>query len=201
MCQWLIVHTIVTAATAVLAAAACRCFRLGPAVRHLLWLVVLVKFLTPPIVYWPWTLSLHGSPPPPSPSARGPATVQVRTIIIDEEPATDVGPAAQDAPAAAPTALPPADPPAEKHSAAPAFSWDWLPAAAWLWLVGGAFVALRNAMRIHRWRRRLMRGLPASESLTELVRVLAGSAGVRPPRLVVLAGAASPMVWGFGGLG
>ncbi|HVS38069.1 MAG TPA: M56 family metallopeptidase, partial [Gemmataceae bacterium] len=203
MFTWLIVHTVVTAAMAVLVAAACRFFRRGPAVRHLLWLIVLLKFLTPPVVSWPWSLPLYASAPrPPSPSsAPEAATAQVRTIIIDEEPATDIAPSLPDAPPAAPAAPPAADPPAlaSEPAAAPAFSWDWLPTAAvCLWIAGGAVVALRNAGRIYRWRRRLARGLPAPESLTELVRELAETMGVRPPRLVVLAGVASPMVWGFG---
>ncbi len=41
MFAWLILHTVTTAALAGVAWAAGRCFRLGPAARHLLWLVVL----------------------------------------------------------------------------------------------------------------------------------------------------------------
>jgi hypothetical protein len=29
----------------------------------LLWLVVVVKFLTPPVVYWPWALPMFGPTP------------------------------------------------------------------------------------------------------------------------------------------
>ena len=35
---------------------ACRFFRDRPAVRHLLWLVILIKFVTPPIVAEPWSV-------------------------------------------------------------------------------------------------------------------------------------------------
>ena len=56
MFQWLILHTVVTTALAGVVLAANRTFRLGPAARHLLWLAVLVKFLTPPVLYWPWAL-------------------------------------------------------------------------------------------------------------------------------------------------
>jgi hypothetical protein len=35
---------------------ACRRFRNRPAVQHRLWVVVLLKFLTPPLVTWPWTV-------------------------------------------------------------------------------------------------------------------------------------------------
>ena len=67
-----------------------------------------------------------------------------------------------------------------------------------MWLAGAVFVALRNGRCIHSWRRRLARGLPAPDWLVEAVRDLAGSMSLRPPRLVVLPGVASPMVWGFG---
>src|SRR5687768_14713772 len=47
------------AVSAVLAAAVwivCRIGRLGPVSRHALWLVVLIKLLTPPLVAWPWAV-------------------------------------------------------------------------------------------------------------------------------------------------
>ena len=77
MFSWLIVHTVTTAATAVVVAAACRWLRLGPAARHLLWLVVLVKLLTPPIICWPWALPPFGASPAP-PAAPPSAGVAAR---------------------------------------------------------------------------------------------------------------------------
>jgi len=74
MFQWLIVHTVVTAALAGVVLTASRWFRLGPAARHLLWLVVVVKFLTPPVVYWPWALPMFGPTPAVAlPTTTGPA--------------------------------------------------------------------------------------------------------------------------------
>ena len=61
MSQWLILHTVMTAALAGVVVAASRWFRLGPAARHLLWLIVLIKFLTPPVVYWPWAMPMFGA--------------------------------------------------------------------------------------------------------------------------------------------
>ena len=201
MFPWLIVHTVTTAAMAVVVAAACRWSRLGPAAHHLLWLVVLIKLLTPPVVYWPWPLLLFGSAPAvPAPEAptNGPAPAAVRIIVIDEEPATDPMPAIR-ARGGRPVAVLPAPPPVANPPAAPAFSWEGIPtAAAWVWLAGAVCVALRNGRCIRSWRRRLARGLPAPDWLVEAVRDLAGSMSLRPPRLVVLPGVASPMVWGFG---
>src|SRR5205823_5781308 len=70
MLEWLLLHTVTVGLLAGLVAALCRCRRLPPAAQHLLWLVVLVKLLTPPVLAWPWALpapfaapSAHYEPP------------------------------------------------------------------------------------------------------------------------------------------
>jgi beta-lactamase regulating signal transducer with metallopeptidase domain len=197
MLQWLIVHTTVTAALAVVAAAAGRCFRLGPAARHFLWLIVLVKFLTPPVIYWPWPLPAWPVEPPPQPTA--PPSAPMQTVILDVDPDAVVEPATPRAEAVVAPAAAPAVPSADAAAVATPFSWDWLPAAAlWAWVGGAAFVACRHGLGVARWQRRLRGGRPAPDWLTALVGELAAAAGVKPPRLVVLPGAASPMVWAFG---
>jgi beta-lactamase regulating signal transducer with metallopeptidase domain len=56
--RWSIETTVVAAVLAALAILAGRVRRpgLGPAARHALWLVVLLKLVTPPVVHWPWSL-------------------------------------------------------------------------------------------------------------------------------------------------
>ena len=56
MLWWLLQNTIVAAVLAVGVLLVCRWRRIGPAGRHLLWLVVLVKLVTPPLVSWPWAV-------------------------------------------------------------------------------------------------------------------------------------------------
>jgi beta-lactamase regulating signal transducer with metallopeptidase domain len=56
MLWWTIQNLVITAILAGLVAVACKVHRLGPVVRHALWLVVLVKLLTPPLVFWPWAI-------------------------------------------------------------------------------------------------------------------------------------------------
>ena len=53
MFAWFAEATIVAAALAALAAIATRGTRLGAAGRHLLWLVVLLKMVSPPLFRWP----------------------------------------------------------------------------------------------------------------------------------------------------
>jgi beta-lactamase regulating signal transducer with metallopeptidase domain len=59
MLWWLVQNTITVAGLALVVALICRAARLSPAARHVLWLVILLKFLTPPLVHWPW--EPHGS--------------------------------------------------------------------------------------------------------------------------------------------
>ena len=59
---WLAQNTITIAILVPIVAAACRTCRNRPAVQHMLWTVVLLKFLTPPLVSWPWPLERFGPP-------------------------------------------------------------------------------------------------------------------------------------------
>src|SRR5688500_8994361 len=54
---WLLENALVSAALAAVVALMCRPLWHRPAVRHALWVVVLVKILTPPVVAWPWSLA------------------------------------------------------------------------------------------------------------------------------------------------
>ena len=53
MLWWLLQNTVTAALLAGVVCALCRLGRFRPAVRHALWLVVLLKLLTPPVVVWP----------------------------------------------------------------------------------------------------------------------------------------------------
>src|SRR5438874_11619377 len=55
MLWWLVQNTVVAAVLAGFVALACGVARPRPAVRHALWLVVLLKLPTPPLISWPWT--------------------------------------------------------------------------------------------------------------------------------------------------
>ena len=54
MIGWFAETTLVAAGLAALAVFSGRSLRLAPEGRHALWLVVLAKFLIPPVVAWPW---------------------------------------------------------------------------------------------------------------------------------------------------
>ena len=61
MAWWVFQHLVTTTALALVVLAMCRVFRPGPVARHALWVLVLVKFVTPPIVEWPWALPVPTS--------------------------------------------------------------------------------------------------------------------------------------------
>jgi hypothetical protein len=54
MLSWLAQHLMVTGLLAAAVAVMGRFLRLSPAAKHLLWLLVLLKLLAPPVVSWPW---------------------------------------------------------------------------------------------------------------------------------------------------
>jgi beta-lactamase regulating signal transducer with metallopeptidase domain len=184
MFEWLLLHTAAVLALGLLALAAGRWLRPAPAVQHALWLVVLAKFLTPPLLAWPWAIPAPEVPapsPPALPAPRTPAPVADMPLTLPTE-----------VPAAAEVEAAPAAP-------APVRWREWLPAAALLaWLAGALVVAgrqLRHALRVLR----LVAGArPAPPWLEALVRELAGELAVRPPHVVTLPGLAGPLVWGLG---
>src|SRR5207302_8076135 len=62
MLWWTVPNTIMAAILAAFVALICGLARPRPAVRHALWLVVLVKLLSPPLISWPWTTHDLGQP-------------------------------------------------------------------------------------------------------------------------------------------
>ncbi len=52
---WLLQNTLAIALLVAIVAALRPMLRTRPALEHALWLIVLIKFVTPPIVTWPWT--------------------------------------------------------------------------------------------------------------------------------------------------
>lgn len=78
MLAWIAETTLVASVLALVASLVGRSERLGPSTRHALWLVVLLKLLTPPLVAWPRPAWLQPAPAPASvPVAAGPVAGRV----------------------------------------------------------------------------------------------------------------------------
>ena len=56
MAWWVLQNVAITAALAAAVAIVCRLTKIGPVTRHALWVMVLVKLVTPPLVVWPWAV-------------------------------------------------------------------------------------------------------------------------------------------------
>src|SRR5262249_47294966 len=88
MLWWLAQNTILAALLAGIVALICRLACLRPAVRHALWLIVLIKLMTPPLVHWPWPApdvwrQVQAEPPP---TAEKPSGADLPTWQLSEGP-------------------------------------------------------------------------------------------------------------------
>jgi beta-lactamase regulating signal transducer with metallopeptidase domain len=196
MLPTLLGNTAAAAALALVVLLVCRLFRPGPAVRHALWLVVVVKLLSPAGLFWSVPLPVAepsffaaddnaGSVAAEVPALPTPAVEVSGEWVVTDGDADLLPAAAAPVPAAA----------SGKSSA----GGRGIP-AAWLllaWGAGAVVVAWRCWRRTTRFARLARRGRPAGTSLERQVAELAALLGVRCPRVRVLERLSSPVVWGL----
>lgn len=225
MLWWLIENTLLSVPLAGFAWLACRGLRLSPAVRHGLWLVVLLKLTSPPLFAWPafspparlmaWltadgttaeaepaTQPTHSSPADDAgqaPTAARPQAIAAApagpSVLVEYE-VFEVPRHGNLPPQVAAAALPPAP-----QSAAP--TWRERLAAAEepilaVWLLGVVAMAVVQWRRIARFRRLLAAALPAPSELVAETARLAERMGVRAPPLAIVPGLYSPSIWSLG---
>ena len=94
MTWWILQSTLMAGVMAAIIGLACRLRRVSPALQHALWLFVLLKLLTPPVLVWPWRLpdltALAGSRPAPEafrPDVPGPEALSPLAAPPREPPA------------------------------------------------------------------------------------------------------------------
>ncbi len=176
-----------------------------PALVHGLWLLVLLKLVTPPLVYipvaWPIgaeaesevaavreepTIELSCEPP----FARPTLQLQEQTTPVADLPDSEEGvPAIHVLPTVEETSLP--------ASPAPQF---WPQILRIVWAVGALAWFVLVVERLHHFRRLLRFARPAPAALQERTRRLARSLGLRYcPRVRLLPGRIAPMLWAIGG--
>lgn len=188
-----------------------------PAITHALWLLVMLKLVTPPLFECP-------IPWPESPLLQQQPSAQVKQqFVVNEAP---VPVEENDGPAApTPEALPqpaereeqvdplvvvPAD--VEQPIAAPAkvenaavqilppladagSVWEWSTVVLFAWLAGSCLWLTLALIRLHRFSRLLRFAQPAPTYVQDLARRLADDLQVRCPEVGVLPGNMSPMLW------
>jgi beta-lactamase regulating signal transducer with metallopeptidase domain len=214
----------VLAVVLALAAAAVGSLCRRPALTHCLWILVLLKLLTPPLIWvrvpWPGVgesslarsdMKAPALAPRPEPEAGqsppGPAREKdgealpweedgpnpERALPAQDEPLAQ-GPAPEE-PAAGPL-------PAVEAPASPAWESFWLALIIGVWLTGSAVWFTLAAYRVGRFQRLLGYGRPALPGLQRQAEILAGRMGLaRCPRLWVVPGPVSPLLWTIAGPG
>ena len=189
MAWWLFQNLVITAVLTAVVVLICRVARLGPVARHALWLVVLVKFMTPPLIMWPWAV----------PDPFGVATVDVRIDMrpIDGARSIDgaetvrsvdrrvVGSQLLEAP-------PIAGGIAHARNVDPARVLVWF---LWLWVSGSLCMLAIEGARLVRLARRVAAAAPTDPAIVSRVAELSARLGLRPVPVVTLTSAGSPMVW------
>jgi beta-lactamase regulating signal transducer with metallopeptidase domain len=187
-----------------------------PALVHSLWLLVLVKLVTPPLfpLELAWlpapvatTPAEQGSQPSPEPRADGGESAsedflggleagEQEVLVVSDEIAPNTGQAEERSEAAPPSPSP------AVVSFAPS-AWDFDACARWfgmVWLAGSVLCILWAGTRIWRFHCLLRFAQPAPASLQEIARQLSSSLGLtRCPTLWLLPGPLPPMVWAAGG--
>jgi beta-lactamase regulating signal transducer with metallopeptidase domain len=193
MLWWFAETTLVAAALAAVAALAPRLRALSPAARHALWLAVLVKLMTPPLVRWPWpvlTPAVTGFGTGVHPAVEAPAAPAGVDEGFSEEPGADAVPTTAAGAPAAPggwtRAVDGVDPAVLSRRAL----------AAWLAITAG--LAAGQAARIIRFRRKLRHAVPAPGWVIEEAGRIARRMGVRMPEVLAVPGLGVPMLWCLG---
>ena len=110
MLWWFVETTLVAGILAGVAALLGRLRVIGPSARHLLWLVVLIKFMTPPLIHSPWAIARPQLDWPVEPARveRGPCA-RPEVVPVCWEPVVEAADSAPDR----------ADPPAREAVAPP----------------------------------------------------------------------------------
>jgi WD40 repeat protein/beta-lactamase regulating signal transducer with metallopeptidase domain len=190
----------VAAALAAVALAAGRWLN-RPAVAHVLWLLVLVKLLTPPLVTIPVQCLPARTESVAAPPTASPTLAVVPQPIVVVEPDPPAAPALAPQAAVALPAPPPTPAPLPVAPAAgPSLrlpSWDVTLLA--VWAIGSVVAAGLALRRVRRFARLLNFASDPPAHLVADVAAVARRMGLRrPPRVRVVPGVVAPLVWAVG---
>lgn len=172
MWWWLLQHTVTAAILIAGVFTVRRLVPTKPAVHHALWAVVLLKFVLPPGLDWPWSV---GS------AFRGLGLESFYGPLANEDASLAEG----------------GDDGSNVSRALGAPSVLFLAAA---WLTGGVVALIWQLKRILNVRVLVASGEPAHASLTKSADALAEKLGTKRVPIIVVDGVSSPFLWCFGRL-
>jgi bla regulator protein BlaR1 len=181
-----------------------------PAVAHFLWVIVLIKLLTPPLWHIPVNWAEHGAPTaaaaennqssPPADPVQSPIPEPTNQILANDPP--PVGrPPLDDVVANVPVQpLPVLEEAAPAPTAVPVATKDsWRSLLAASWITGSVVIALLTLCRTLAFARCLRRLRPAPAHIQEIIQSLGCKLGLRStPVLSVAPMRMPPLVWGRG---
>jgi beta-lactamase regulating signal transducer with metallopeptidase domain len=209
MLGWFAETTLVASGLAVVALLAGRLRSIGPTARHALWLVVLIKMMTPPLVSWPWAAPWRDLnwPITSFEEVSAPAGVakpiSLETVARGIEPSPPGNDDAQGVCGASPlpeselvVSAPPLPAPV-LHLLLP----DATTLKRWLvsmWLAVSVILGLGQASRIIRFRRRLCEAVPAPDDLVDEAEQIGWRLGVPVPEILVVPDLGTPLLWCLG---
>lgn len=191
---------------AIVAVAVSPSIRRWPALRHCLWLLVLVKLVTPPLWTMPvaWVPGLNTAAPAPVIATvseeHGPAYSDEATggLVILDDP-TEFSPAEELAFECEITEELLERPLASLANEPPAGSIPWTTVVLVTWLAGAVVAFGISSARVIRFGRLLKQAVPAGDDVHDQVEELGRMLGLRRcPRVCWMPGAVSPMVWALG---
>ena len=186
MLVWFAETTLVATVLVLVALLAGRWFRLRPAARHALWLVVLVKLVAPPIVSWPWASPLRLA------RVRDGRRDDRRRHVTDGLPANSLRLSRADAPVRR-------TPGSDLRLRARCSDLVSIGRGAIVvWVCASTALAVWQIGRVIRFRRRFRWAVPAPGWLVDEARRVGRRLGVRVPEILVLPGRTSPMLWFLG---
>jgi bla regulator protein BlaR1 len=206
----------VAAVLALVAAAVGRCCR-RPAVTHALWVLVLVKLVTPPVIAIPIPRLVPAQEEERTVATR-PADEHREELVLPDAPAPvgenhevhlvltepEVHPKLAErwgAEKPVAEAMLPPEPPALPSTAEPpaaAPTLDWLYFLGSMWLLGSGVWLVLVARRVRQFQRLLRHARPALPQVQEETRLLAERLRVRCPEVWMVPGVLSPMMWVMG---
>ena len=211
---WLAENAVVGAILAVAVLIVCRTLRPRPAVQHLLWVLVIVKLIAPPLVAWPWDVPEWLGRRPDTPTVERSLPVAPHAAT-PQRGAADAPPARtfvlrRDAPSVPPSETPKPDTRRAAPSQVAEAPASVIPTAARLammteripliavcaWALGAAMMLVWQTARGVRVRRLVRRGESPPDWFNALVHDIAGRLEIRPPAARIAPGSASAFLSG-----
>ena len=187
-----------------------------PALTHSLWVLVLLKFVTPPLFNLPLTIELPTTGVGQIPNEPVPLPASHSARLEHSQATIDFAASAKISPPGSPSVVSIKPLSGESHrvgreasssgmSTLKTYSTFWMRRPDWKslllsgWLAGAAFWMVLQFVRAVRFQRRVLRDAIAPRELQEQTRRLALRLGLRQvPQVLVVNATVSPMLWGCG---